>query len=217
MTGPGRPRHHGRPVGIVTTGAANRLPHGRVDGERRTVRLARLCIPHDPAQRQHMAARDVADEVLDVVVGRGADELFGGAELNDLAVAHDRDPVAEPQRLRQVVRDEHHRLAGLELQPADLVLHVAADQRVERAERLVIEHHLRIDGEGPRETDALLHAARELVGELVRAVLEPHEFQHLGGAPKALRLRHALDLEPERDVVDHAPVRKQPEVLEDHR
>ena len=49
----------------------------------------------------------------------------------------------------------------------DLVLHVAADQRVERAERLVVEHHLRVDGERTGDADALLHAAGELVGELV--------------------------------------------------
>jgi hypothetical protein len=33
--------------------------------------------------------------------------------LHDAAVAHDRDLVAEAQGLRQVVRDEDHRLAGL--------------------------------------------------------------------------------------------------------
>ena len=58
-------------------------------------------------------------------------------------------------------------LPGLVLQPDHLVLHVAADQRVEGAERLVVEHHLRIDGERARQADALLHAARELVRELV--------------------------------------------------
>ena len=42
-----------------------------------------------------------------------ADELLRRPELHDRAVAHDRDPVAEPERLRQVVRDEDHRLAGL--------------------------------------------------------------------------------------------------------
>ncbi len=164
-----------------------------------------------------MAAWDVADEVLHVVVRRRADKLLRRAELDDLAVAHDRDPVAEPQRLRQVVRNEKHRLSGLDLQAADLVLHVAADQRVERAERLVVEHHLRVDGESAGETDALLHTARELVRELVRAVLEADELQHLGCSRQPLRLGDALHLEPERDVVDHAPVRKQTEMLEDHR
>ncbi len=151
--------------------------------------LARGGLAHDPAQRQHVAARDVAHEVRDVVVGRRADEVLRRPELHDAAVAHDRDPVAEAQRLGQVVGDEDHRLARLVLQADHLVLHVAADQRVERAERLVVEHHLRVDGEGAREPDALLHAAGELVRELVRGVLEPDELQHLGGAREPLRLR----------------------------
>ena len=174
-------------------------------------------LAHDPAERQHVALRDVAHEVRDVLVGRLPDELLRRPELHDRAVAHDRDPVAEAKRLRQVVRDEEHRLARLELEPADLVLHVAADQRIEGAEGLVVEHHLRIDREGPREPDALLHPARELIGELVAGVLEPDELQHLFRPGKALRLRHALHLEAEGDVVDHAPVGEQAEVLEDHR
>ena len=70
------------------------------------------------------------------------DELLGRSELDDRPVAHDRDPVAEPERLGEIVRDEDHRLARLLLEPADLVLHVAPDERVERAERLVVEHDL---------------------------------------------------------------------------
>src|SRR6266516_2345555 len=75
------------------------------------------------------------------VVRRRADELLRRPELDDGAVAHDRDPVAEAQRLGQVVRDEDHRLAGLVLESDDLVLHVTPNERVERAERLVVEHH----------------------------------------------------------------------------
>jgi hypothetical protein len=45
------------------------------------------------------------------------------------------------------VGDEEHRLAGLGLEADDLVLHVAPDQRVERAEGLVVEHQLGVDGE----------------------------------------------------------------------
>ena len=103
------------------------------------------------------------------------------------------------------------------LEPADLVLHVAADQRVERAERLVVEHHRRVDRERARDADPLLHAARELVGELVRRVLEADELQDLARPREPLGLRHAAHLEPERDVVDHAPVGEQAEVLEHHR
>ncbi len=172
-----RPQHTGFSL-AASTGTALRMvvPTSSLGPSRG---LARRGLAHDPAEREHVAARDVAREVLDVLVGRRADELLGRAELHDRAVAHDRDPVAEPERLGEVVRDEDHRLADLLLEPHDLVLHVAADERVERAERLVVEHHLRVDGERARDADALLHAARELVGELVGDVLEPDEREDL--------------------------------------
>ena len=104
-------------------------------------RVVRPRVAHHPLQRQHVRARDVGGEVRDVVVGRCADDLVGRADLDDLAVAHDQDPVAELEGLGQVVGDEHHRLADLVVQPDDLVLHVAPDQRVERRERLVEQQH----------------------------------------------------------------------------
>ena len=45
----------------------------------------------------------------------------------------------------------------------------------------------------------------------------PTSAEHLAGSREPLRLGDALDLEPEGDVVDHAAVREQAEVLEDHR
>src|SRR5918994_1003090 len=179
--------------------------------------LARPRLAHDPAEREDVRARDVAHEVRDVLVGGGADQVLGRAELHDGAVAHDRDPVAQPQGLGQVVGDEEHGLARLVLQADDLVLHVAPDQRVERAEGLVVEHQLRVDGERAGQADALLHAARELVGELVGDVVQADELEHLGRAGEPLRLREALDLQAEGDVLDDAPVGEEPEVLEDHR
>ena len=121
-------------------------------------------ITHHPAQRQHVRTGHVADEVAHVVVGGRADHLVRRADLDDLAVAHDQDPVAELERLLQVVGDEDHRLADLVVQPDHLVLHVPADQRVERRERLVEQHHRRVDGQRAGQPDPLLHAAGELVG-----------------------------------------------------
>ena len=157
--GRGRHRH-----GVVDLGGHGELGAAGL--------LAGLGVAHDPAQGEHVGARDVAHEVRHVVVGGRADQLLRRAELHDRAVAHDRDPVAQPQRLGQVVGDEQHRLAGLRLEPDHLVLHVAPDQRVERAEGLVVEHQLGVDRERARQPDALLHAAGQLVGELVGGVLE---------------------------------------------
>ena len=68
------------------------------------------------------------------------------------------------------------------LEPDDLVLHVAADQRVERAERLVVEHQLGLDRERAREAHALLHAAGQLRRERVGHVVQADQLEHLVGA-----------------------------------
>ena len=136
-----------------------------VDRQRGTLeRLAGPRLAHHPLQRQHVGLGHLGDEVLDVVVGGLGHDLVGRADLHDRAVAHDQDPVAELERLGEVVGDEDHRLAELAVQPDDLVLHVAPDQRVERGERLVEEQHLRVAGQRSGQADALLHAAGELVG-----------------------------------------------------
>ena len=147
------------------------------------------------------------DEVGDIVVGRCPDDLLGAADLDDLAVTHDHDVIAELERLGEVVGDEHHGLADLVVEAQDLVLHVAPDERVERAERLVEEHDLGIHGEGPGQPDPLLHAARQLVGIAVGVALQPDEVDHRAGPLLTGRLRLAADLEAERDVVHHPPVR----------
>ena len=134
---------------------------------------------HDPLQREHVRAGHVADEVAHVVVRGRADQLVTGADLHDLAVAHDQDAVAQLERLGQVVGDEHHRLADLAVQPDDLVLHVAADQRVQRGERLVEEQHVRVARERAGQTDALLHAAGELVRIGLLVAGEPDQLDDL--------------------------------------
>ena len=97
--------------------------------------------------RTSTAARP--DELAYVVVGGAPTTSSPRAALDHLAVAHDEDAVAQLERLGQVVGDEHHRLADLVVQPDDLVLHVPADQRVERRERLVEEQHVRVAGQRP--------------------------------------------------------------------
>ena len=73
----------------------------------------RLC---REGRRQHLAARHVAHELAHVVVGGRADDLGGRTDLDEAPVLHDRDPVAELQRLVEVVRDEDDRLLQALLQ-----------------------------------------------------------------------------------------------------
>jgi len=71
---------------------------------------------HRGPDSHEAAAVHLLDEVLDVVVGRPEDDVLARALLDDLAVAQDGDPVAEPERLIEVVGDEDDRLADLLLE-----------------------------------------------------------------------------------------------------
>lgn len=144
------------------------------------------------------------------------EDVLGGAELDYLTVAHDRDAVAEAHGLVEVVGDEDDRLLQPLLQFEQLVLHVAADQRVERAEGLVHQQQVRVGGERAGQAHTLLHTAGQLVGP---GVLQPHETRHLQGLGRALvalRAGHSLDLQAVARVLQDTAVGEEREVLEDH-
>ncbi len=106
------------------------------------------------------------DEVAHVVVGGRAHELGRRPDLDHRAVAHDRDPVAEPERLVEVVGDEHHRSCA-DFRPAGGPPRPACPGgSAGRAPRTARRRSAStgVDGERPGEADPLLHAAGELVG-----------------------------------------------------
>ena len=68
----------------------------------------------EPGQREALEATVGADEAGDVVVGRVREQLLRRVVLGeDAALAEDRDPVADEDRLVDVVRDEDDRLPQL--------------------------------------------------------------------------------------------------------
>ena len=133
---------------------------------------------HHLSCRQHLGLRDVRRELADVARRRVRDDLLGRADLVEHPVLHDRDAIAEAQRLVEVVGDEHHRPRTALLHRTQLVLHVAPDQRIEGGERLVEEEHLGVEHERPRQADALLHAAGQLLRVVVRPRAEPDRLEH---------------------------------------
>ena len=165
---------------------------------------------------QHAGAVDVRDESCDVVRGGIAEDLLGRADLLDPPVAHHRDPVPQAHGLVEVVRDEQDRLSELALQVNELVLHLAADERIERGEGLVHEQDVGLGGQGPRQTHSLTHPAGELAGLVVPPALEPDHRQSLLGPALAFGAIDALNLQAVSGVLPHRPVRKKSEVLEDH-
>src|SRR5438105_356619 len=158
----------------------------------------------------------VPHELRDIVVGWPREDVGARARLHDAPAFEDGDLVAELQGLVEIVTDEEDGLPDPLLQRQQLVLELAADERVERRERLVHEQDVRIGRERPREPDALLHAAGELAAIALGPLREPDERQLLLDDAPALLGRVAPQLEPEADVVAHRPPRQQAELLEHH-
>jgi len=94
--------------------------------------------------------------------------------------------------------------------------HLADELGVERRGDLVEEHDVRIHHQSPGDRHSLLLPARELVREPVRLLLEPDALEKAAGARLGLRTPLLADAtRGEREVVDHAQVRKQVELLKD--
>ena len=138
------------------------------------------------------------------------------ADLGEDAVLENRDPIADPERLVEVVRDEDDRLVKVLLEVDELVLHLGADQRIERREGLVHEEDLRVGAQRAGEADALLHAARELARILVLVAGETDRIDPARGLVAHDRALEAAHLQPVADVLDDRAVRHQAEALEDH-
>ena len=122
----------------------------------------------------------------------------------------------DANRLVQIVGDEDGGLVQLGRKGHELLLELAPDQRVEGRERLVHQQDLGVRGERTGEPDPLLHPARQLAREAVLVSVEVDEAEAALGDLPALRLRLALHLQGEGDVVAHRAVRKQRHVLEHH-
>jgi hypothetical protein len=90
---------------------------------------------------------------------------WGGAGLDDAALAHDDDLVRQLHGLGLIVGDEEAGHVELLMQGAQPLPQLVADARVQGAERLVQQEDLGVRGEGAGEGDALPLAAGDLVRE----------------------------------------------------
>jgi hypothetical protein len=170
----------------------------------------------DGADGEDAVARRIAGEFAHIIIGRRRHHVFRRGELHQLPVLHDADAVAEPDRLVEIMGDEDDGLAQQLLQPQELVLHLAADERVERREGFIEKPDIGLDGERAGDADALLLAARQLAREIILAALEPDELDHLARPLLALLTRRTPHLEREGHIGQHAAMRQQTEMLEHH-
>ena len=155
------------------------------------------------------------DEVRDERRARPVVDLARRRQLDDPTRVHDRDAIGHRQRLFLIVRHVDERDADLAVQALELELHLLAELEVERPERLVEEQDRGLVDERPRERDPLLLAARELVGPPAVQTAEAHLLERLPDGAPDLGGGPGLDAQPERDVLEHAQVRKERVVLED--
>jgi hypothetical protein len=143
-------------------------------------------------------------------------KLFWGTYLDQLAILHHGDPVAYPNRFEKIVGDEYDRLAHTFLQTKQFVLHIPANQRVQRAERLITEQDLWVDRQRTGQPHPLLHPAAQLVRIVVLPASQLHQIQNFSGPGQPRGLGHPLHLQPVGNVVEHTPVREKAKTLEDH-
>ena len=132
---------------------------------------------------------------------RPLEHLGRGALLDDLALAHDVDPVGHAAHDAEVVGDEQHGHAELALQRLQQLEDLGLDSDVEGGGRLVGDQQVRLVGERHGDHDALALAARELMGiglqpplGIVEADLA-QELQHAaarGGVVEAVVQLHDL-------------------------
>ena len=132
-----------------------------------------------------MAGDDVGvtHERRDEPVLRMGVQVGGCIDLEHAAVAHDRDPVGDAQRLFLVVGDDDRGRRRVAKDLADLVTHlrVATTRRGWRTARRAAR--ARGSGASARgERDALLLATGELVRESIRRARQPDEIEHLADA-----------------------------------
>ena len=95
--------------------------------------------------------------------------------------------VGQRHRLLLVVGDVNEGGADALLDRLQLVLHLAAQLEVERAQRLVEQQHGRFDHQRPGERHALPLAAGELMRRLLERVRQPDQRQRLARALVAVR------------------------------
>ena len=79
--------------------------------------------------------------------------------MNQLPIPEDRNAITYTQGFVQVVSDKDNGLLQGALQLKQLVLHLGANQWIERAERFVHQDDVRVSRQGPCQTHTLAHAA----------------------------------------------------------
>ena len=129
---------------------------------------------------------------------------------------HHDHAVGEIDGLVDVVGDEHHRPSLAIPRIEQLILHLNAGQRVERAERLVHQQNGRVDRIGAGDGATLLHAAGEHLGQGVGEVGKTDEIDEALRGRAPLGRATAGDPQAELHVLSDGEPGKERVLLKDH-
>ncbi|MNI27638.1 hypothetical protein D3C73_813850 [compost metagenome] len=165
---------------------------------------------------QHLGQINIFDKTFHIFIGRLDQNLFRRADLHNYAILHQGDPVADAQGLIQIMRDEYNRLLHFGLQFQQLLLHILADQRVQRTESLIHQQNIRVIGKAACQAHPLLHASAELIGTVMLPAFKAYEFQSLHGKPGSFLFLYPLHFKTIFGIGQHRAVREQRKLLEDH-
>ncbi len=137
------------------------------------------------------AAGDVEKHVL---LGRpavAADQVAGRPAIDDMAVLHHDDVVAQPLDLGHVVRGEHDRGAAFAAVTVEMVADPIGGVGVERGGRLVEQQNLRPVDQRLGKADPGFLAGRQAAGRPVQKRRQVERFGELchpaGGVPHAVQ------------------------------
>jgi hypothetical protein len=222
-------QHHGaadRPI-VARHQMLGTDPDGhRLAGGGRVVPVERDPVQRDPAQRRAAARIDAAfgevhlrhaDEAGHEHVGGPLVQGHRRADLLHARRSQHHDAVGQRHRLDLVVRHVDHGRAQLLVQARDLHPHVGAQRGVQVRQRLVEQKGARLAHDGAADRDALALAAGQLRRLAFQQVFELEHLRDRMYRLADLRLRHARQAQPERDVLEHTHVRIQRIALEHHR
>ena len=137
--------------------------------------------PNSPLRSDQRAGEFVggAGEIGDEQIGRPVVDLVRRAHLQQLAVAHHPDAVAEHHRLGLVVGDIKRGHAGLLEDDAQIVAQPQAQFGIEVRQGLVEQQQLRPVDDAARQRDALHLPARQRHHRPVGIFRQADQFQHL--------------------------------------
>ena len=150
------------------------------DGERRADGERVACRQAAGAHRGQRAVRILAHPQLDQLRAQPGQQRVRPVQGHDRALVHDRDAVAEPFGLIQVVGGQHGGHAGAPAKPADQVQQLIADTGVQPHRRLIQEQHPRFGHQRPGDLQAPPLAAAVAVHRAADHLGQPEHTGQLG-------------------------------------